>query len=54
MVFDDYLWSHEPAGSQDHFNMPKPAVDAFVNVFQRKLSAYGAPLYQLYLRKLSH
>lgn len=51
LIFDDYLWAMEPVGAQDAFNMPKPAIDAFVNLFQRKLSVLGAPLYQLYLVK---
>lgn len=51
LIFDDYLWSMEAAGLQDHHNMPKPAIDAFVNIFQRKLNVLGAPLYQLYLVK---
>lgn len=54
MVFDDYLWYLEPDGSQDHYNMPKPAIDAFVNIYQRKLAVYSAPLYQLLVRKLSN
>jgi len=51
LIFDDYLWSMEGAGRQDFYNMPKPAIDAFVNLYQRKLSVVGAPLYQLYMRK---
>jgi predicted O-methyltransferase YrrM len=51
LIFDDYLWSMEPQGSQDLHNMPKPAIDAFVNLYQRKLAVIGAPLYQLYTRK---
>jgi len=53
IVFDDYLWSLEPAGRQDFYNMPKPAIDAFVNIHQRKLAVIGAPLYQLYARKIA-
>lgn len=54
MVFDDYLWCDEPEGRQDSLNMPKPAIDAFVNIFQRKLKVHGnAPLYQLYLQKIA-
>lgn len=37
MVFDDYVWHMEPDGQQDLLNMPKPAIDAFVNINQRKL-----------------
>jgi predicted O-methyltransferase YrrM len=53
MIFDDYLWSMEGLGRQNHYNMPKPAVDAFVNLFQRKLSVIAAPLYQFYVRKVA-
>ena len=51
LIFDDYLWAMEGPGKQDFYNMPKPAIDAFVNLYQRKLSVVGAPLYQLYVRK---
>ncbi|MGE3474503.1 MAG: class I SAM-dependent methyltransferase [Rhodospirillaceae bacterium] len=52
MVFDDYLWSMEDLGKQDSFNMPKPAVDAFINIFQRKMFVVrGAPVYQLFATK---
>jgi predicted O-methyltransferase YrrM len=37
MIFDDYLWRLEPDGRQDPLNMPKPAIDSFINIFQRKL-----------------
>jgi predicted O-methyltransferase YrrM len=53
MIFDDYLWSMEQPGQQDFYNMPKPAVDAFVNIFQRKVAVIGAPLAQLYLRRIA-
>jgi predicted O-methyltransferase YrrM len=54
MVFDDYLWHMEPAGQQDLLNMPKPAIDAFVNLHIRKLNIVaGAPLKQLYVAKAS-
>jgi hypothetical protein len=33
--------------------MPKPAIDAFINIYQRKMTVVGAPLYQLYTRKIS-
>jgi predicted O-methyltransferase YrrM len=52
MIFDDYLWSMEPLGQQDPLNMPKPAVDAFMNIFQRKMYVVrGAPVYQLFATK---
>jgi predicted O-methyltransferase YrrM len=53
LIFDDYLWSMEGAGRQDHYQMPKPAIDAFINIYQRKMTVVGAPLYQLYTRKIS-
>lgn len=54
MIFDDYLWHMEPQGQQDPLNMPKPAIDAFVNIFQRKLRVVaGPPLNQLYVEKFS-
>lgn len=52
MIFDDYLWSMEELGKQDSFNMPKPAIDAFINIFQRKMFVVrGAPVYQLFATK---
>lgn len=52
IAFDDYLWHLEAVGSQDLLNMPKFAIDSFVNVYQRKLQVLvGTPLYQIYLRK---
>lgn len=51
LIFDDYNWAIEPAGSEDYYNLPKPAVDAFVNIHRRKLEILKLPLYQLYLRK---
>jgi len=51
IIFDDYLWAMEDAGKQDFFNMPKPAIDAFTTIFQRKLSLAMAPVYQIYARK---
>lgn len=54
IVFDNYLWSMEPLGQQDPLNMPKPAIDAFINLFQRKVRVIdGPPIYQLYVEKLS-
>ncbi len=52
MIFDDYLWQLEPEGRQDPLNMPKLAIDAFVNIFQRKLQVMsGLPIWQLYIEK---
>lgn len=53
VIFDDYLWSKDPVGQQDYYQMPKPAIDAFVNIYQRKLRVFEAPLYQLYAQKIA-
>jgi predicted O-methyltransferase YrrM len=53
LIFDDYLWSMDGPDPRDHYQMPKPAIDAFVNIYHRKLNVLGAPLYQLYCRKIS-
>ena len=53
MIFDDYLWHQEESGRQDPLNMPKQAIDSFVNMFQRKLRIMsGRPIYQLHIEKL--
>jgi predicted O-methyltransferase YrrM len=55
MIFDDYLWSMEAMGKQDGYNMPKPAIDAFLNIYQRKMQVVrGAPVYQLYAAKVGN
>jgi hypothetical protein len=53
MVLDDYLWTAEGKGTQDFYNLPKPAIDAFMNIYQRKMTVLSAPLYQLYARKIA-
>lgn len=53
LIFDDYLLSMDPPGEQDFFNMAKPAIDSFVNIYQRKLRVLSAQLYQLYVQKMS-
>lgn len=52
MIFDDYLWSMERAGEQDLLHMPKPAIDAFVNLFIRKLRViHGQTSRQFFISK---
>jgi predicted O-methyltransferase YrrM len=53
MAFDDYLWSEPRPGGVDHLLSPKPAIDAFVNIYIRKLKIVPAPQYQLYVTKTS-
>lgn len=54
LVFDDYLWSMEEPGSEDFFQLPKPAIDAFINLYRRKVSVIPSYVYQLYARKIAH
>jgi predicted O-methyltransferase YrrM len=54
MIFDDYLWSMEPALSVDPLNMPKPAIDAFAATFMRKVRVLpGLPNAQCYVEKIA-
>ena len=53
MVFDDYLWTDRSAREHDTLRTPKPAIDAFTNIYAKKISIFSAPLYQLYLKKLA-
>jgi predicted O-methyltransferase YrrM len=53
LIFDDYLLTQAPPGKEDPFNMPKPAIDGFVNIYQRKLRILSAHLYQIYTQKIS-
>lgn len=54
MIFDDYLWTLEPQASVDALNLPKPAVDAFANIFMRKVRLIaGMPNAQCYLEKIA-
>ncbi|WP_373818635.1 class I SAM-dependent methyltransferase [Glaesserella sp.] len=54
IVFDDYLWSPNKKIEDDHYLLVKPAVDHYVNTFQRKLHVIQMmPLYQLYVMKLA-
>ncbi len=54
LIFDDYLWSMQRPGSQDVLLMPKLAIDAFMNIYQRKMLVFqDLPLRQLYARKVS-
>ncbi len=53
MVFDDYLWSDNLPGDRSPLHCPKLAIDAFVNVNFNKVQVLTAPLYQMYVSKLS-
>lgn len=51
IIFDDYAWIGDPRGVVDHYEIPKPAIDAFVNLYRRKLSLILAPCLQVYVQK---
>jgi predicted O-methyltransferase YrrM len=58
MILDDYLWIVDESnnladpGAEEFYNLPKPAIDAFMNIFQRKMRLlHQFPLYQIYALK---
>lgn len=53
IAFDDYLWSERLPSGVDPIRCPKPAIDAFTNIYCRKIRILSAPLYQLYVQKIS-
>ena len=53
LVFDDYLWHEELKTGRDILRCPKPAIDAFVNLYFRKINVIPMPLYQIYVQKIS-
>lgn len=53
IAFDDYLWQESLPTGTDPIRCPKPAIDAFTNIYCRKIHIVVAPLYQLYIRKTS-
>lgn len=54
LIFDDYLWSPDAETRENPLKTPKPAIDAFVNLFRRRLRVIEkTPLYQLYLQKIA-
>ena len=54
MAFDDYLWQEPLPGGVDPIRSPKISIDAFTNIYCRKLKCLrGAPLNQLYIQKTS-
>jgi predicted O-methyltransferase YrrM len=53
MAFDDYLWQEPLPGGTDPIRCPKISIDAFTNIYCRKLRVISAPLNQLYIKKTS-
>ena len=50
MAFDDYLW---PSANKSLTRIPKLAIDSFVNLYSEKINIFNAPLYQIYIKKIS-
>lgn len=53
MVFDDYLWHEDLPTGRDILRSPKPAIDAFINIYHKKINVIPMPLYQMYVQKIS-
>ena len=53
IAFDDYLWNEKLSYGIDPIRSPKLAIDAFTNIYCRKVSIIRAPLSQLYIQKLT-
>jgi predicted O-methyltransferase YrrM len=52
IAFDDYLWLDDSTGGRDVLEVPKLAVDAFVNIYHKQVRVVRyAPLYQLYVQR---
>lgn len=51
MAFDDYLWFEELPQGRDLLRCPKPAIDAFTNLYCRKLRILATPQLQLFVQK---
>lgn len=53
IAFDDYLWHEQLPYGVDPIRCPKTAIDAFTNIYCRKINIINAPLCQLYIQKIS-
>ncbi len=53
IAFDDYLWQENLDNTPDVLRSPKIAIDAFTNIYCQKLRIFSAPLWQLYIKKIS-
>jgi predicted O-methyltransferase YrrM len=53
MVFDDYLWRGGDENFGNPARSPKLAIDAFINCNYGNVRIVAAPLYQIYLQKIS-
>ena len=53
MIFDDYNWHEGLRSGIDLMRCPKPAIDAFTTLYFNKIQIISAPLYQIYIQKIS-
>lgn len=53
LIFDDYNWHEGLPQGVDLTRCPKPAIDAFTSLYWNKLQIIVAPLYQIYIHKVS-
>ncbi|MGL4859332.1 MAG: class I SAM-dependent methyltransferase [Enterobacteriaceae bacterium] len=53
MGFDDYLFAETLPQGLDLLRCPKPAIDAFVNTYLRKIRLFQSSQSQLYILKIS-
>lgn len=53
IVFDDYLWKFSGPAGLDPLMSPKIAIDAFTNIFSRKVQVLNRPLTQQCVRRIS-
>jgi predicted O-methyltransferase YrrM len=53
MIFDDYLWRQNSGVSTDCLDTPKPAIDAFLNIFFHKMRIYWSPNSQVFAEKMA-
>lgn len=53
IAFDDYLWAEDLPQGRDPIRCPKIAIDAFTNIYFRKVRLLSAPLGQVYVTKVS-
>ena len=54
IIFDDYLWNEKLPYGVDPIRSPKLAIDAFTNIYCRKIKIIPSRLYQLYIQKIDH
>jgi predicted O-methyltransferase YrrM len=54
MIFDDYIWSESIGPNLDPLRSPKCAIDAFTNIFIRKLKVVPVPFFQFCILKIAN